>query len=701
MPNKPRQVQPRRRSVPATEISALQSILLQDVDRIVRRIDGLEHDLDRLESSGIDAVVDTTGGIPFLLRGAQDALVKSETFFRHLVDQAPVLVLRLAPDGKILFANGPAEKHAGSNGRLVTRRWQESFAGDSAVEDWHWLIQHAGEDRDVTFAGPDGDLRVITWRMFCFRDDKDAIVEIFGYGIDITERERIAKTLRESEANLLRAQRIAGVGSIEIDFDTMVVRFSAEAYRIIGVDPAEEILHQGNLLRLVVPEDRDRVLANVNAARNGVAAPIEYRLNHSNGTIRNIYRENDVLFDKSGRALRMIATIKDVTELRESEARLLRSQRHLTQAQRVARIGSFERDLLTDKPYWSDECYRIIGLEPGSPPSLDPLLSLVLPEDRPLIIEGLAVSRAGGSPPPVEFRITLPGGSVRTLHRESELIRDRDGRPVTMLGVLRDVTEIRSAERRRDELEAQLRHAQRLDAIGTLASGIAHDLNNTLVPVIALVPLMMRRTPPESRSYRDLEILSMAGDRARRLVQQILQFCRAEEPEKQSIKLSRQIREVLTMMRSTLPATIRIEEKIDDVPEIFGDPGQLYQVFLNLITNAAYAIGSVPGKIVVGVTEETAVRYDGSPSATIRVSVADSGCGMTEDVRSRIFEPFFTTKPVSEGSGLGLSVVHGIIAGHGGRIAVESRVGAGTRFDVYLPVAVPIEPGDALHGDTA
>jgi signal transduction histidine kinase len=234
-----------------------------------------------------------------------------------------------------------------------------------------------------------------------------------------------------------------------------------------------------------------------------------------------------------------------------------------------------------------------------------------------------------------------------------------------------------------------------------LASGIAHDLNNTLVPVIALVPLMMRRTPPESRSYRDLEILSMAGDRARRLVQQILQFCRAEEPEKQSIKLSRQIREVLTMMRSTLPATIRIEEKIDDVPEIFGDPGQLYQVFLNLITNAAYAIGSVPGKIVVGVTEETAVRYDGSPSATIRVSVADSGCGMTEDVRSRIFEPFFTTKPVSEGSGLGLSVVHGIIAGHGGRIAVESRVGAGTRFDVYLPVAVPIEPGDALHGDTA
>jgi PAS domain S-box-containing protein len=678
----------RRRSVPTTASGALQSILLQDVNRIVRRLDGLEHDLGRLESSGIDAVVDATGGVPFLLRGAQDALVKSETFFRHLVNWAPVIVLRLAPDGTILFANGPAERHAGSHSSLVTQRWHTCFAGDGAGEDWLWLIQHSGEDRDIVFSSADGEARVITWRMFCFRNDADEIAEIFGYGIDITERERIAETLRDSEAHLLRAQRIAGVGSVELDLDTLVARFSAEAYRIFGLDPSDEILHQEKLLT-VFPEDRDRVRANIAAARNGIAAPIEYRITRPDGSIRNIYREDELLFDKNGRAVRLIGTLKDVTELRESEARLLRSQRHLTQAQRVARIGSFERDLLTDRPYWSDECCRILGLDPGSPPSIEAMLALIPPEDRPLIDEGLAVSRAGGSPPPIEFRIKLPDGSVRALHRESELIRDHDGRPVTMLGVLRDVTEIRFAERRRDELEAQLRHAQRLDAIGTLASGIAHDLNNTLVPVTALVPMMMRRSAPESRDHRDLEILAMAGNRARRLVQQILQFCRAEQPEKQSIKLSDQLREVLAMMRSTLPATIRIEEQIDDVPEIFGDPGQLYQVFLNLITNAAYAIGIAPGKIVVGVTEEAATPDRGLPAQTIRVSVMDSGCGMPEDLRSRVFEPFFTTKPVSEGSGLGLSVVHGIVTSHGGRIAVDSKVDVGTRFDVYLPVVAP------------
>jgi signal transduction histidine kinase len=251
------------------------------------------------------------------------------------------------------------------------------------------------------------------------------------------------------------------------------------------------------------------------------------------------------------------------------------------------------------------------------------------------------------------------------------------------------VTETRVAEKQREELEAQLRHAHRLDAIGTLASGIAHDLNNTLMPITALVPMMMRRAAPENPDHRDLEILAIAGDRARRLVKQILQFCRTEEPEKRQFNLADQMRELLTMMRATLPTTIRIEEKIEEVPEIFGDPVQLYQVFLNLMTNGAHAIGKAPGEMIIEIAEEAMSGDDGPPTSIIRVSVIDSGCGMTEQVRARIFEPFFTTKPVTEGSGLGLSVVHGIVTGHGGRIAVESRVGRGTRFDVYLPRAAP------------
>jgi PAS domain S-box-containing protein len=683
-------VRPKRRrsSVPSPQTSALQSILLQDVNRIVRRIDGLEQELERLEECGIDAVVDPAGGAAFLLRGAQDALVKSESLFRHLVNWAPVVVLRLAPDGVILFANGPAEKYAATGGNLVARRWHDVFAADTAAEDWTWLVHHAGKDRDVAFSGPNGDARVIAWRMFRFPDDQTEITEIFGYGVEITERVRSEGELRRSEEHLKRAQRLAGLGSVELDLATLHARRSDEADRILGVDRSASGLFD-DFLSNVLAEDRDRVLANLHQARAGMTGDIEYRIRRPDGTIRHIHRENEIVFDRHGRPVTMIGTLLDITELRDSEERLRQSQEHLAQAQRVAEIGSFEIDLRTMNRSWSDECCRIYGVEHGSPLPRERVLELVLPEDRHLMPDVLAEAKAGRPTPRHEFRIARHDGTIRTLVMESEMLRDPDGTPATLLGIVRDVTDIRNREKRQAELEAQLRHAQRLDAIGTLASGIAHDLNNTLVPVVALVPMMMRRTTPGGRDHRDLEILAIAGDRARRLVQQILQFSRAEEPERKAVNLADHVREVLTMMRSTLPATIHIEEKIDEVLEVHGDPGQLYQVFLNLITNAAHAIGRSSGRIVVDVAQDRVTGDDGLAAPMIRVSVTDDGCGMPEEVRDRIFEPFFTTKPVIEGSGLGLSVVHGIVANHGGRIAVESRVGVGTRFDVYLPRAIP------------
>jgi signal transduction histidine kinase len=234
------------------------------------------------------------------------------------------------------------------------------------------------------------------------------------------------------------------------------------------------------------------------------------------------------------------------------------------------------------------------------------------------------------------------------------------------------------AERR--TLEEQLHHSQRLEALGTLAGGAAHEINNALVPVIALTKMMAGKLPEGSRERQNLGLVLTGAERSRDLVKQILAFSRKEEERpQQSVDAAAVLREALALMRATIPTSIRLEEEIVPTPAISGDPGQLQQVIVNVVTNAAHAIGQAQGKITV----RLGPAADG---AHICLSVADTGCGMDATTRARVFEPFFTTKPVGEGTGLGLSVAHGIIKAHGGRIEVASTPGEGSRFDIFLPV---------------
>jgi PAS domain S-box-containing protein len=248
------------------------------------------------------------------------------------------------------------------------------------------------------------------------------------------------------------------------------------------------------------------------------------------------------------------------------------------------------------------------------------------------------------------------------------------------VGLWTDVTALKRAEAERRALERQMYHAQRLEALGTLAGGVAHEINNALVPAIALTKLVAKVLPQASRERRNLDMVVTGAERSRDLVKQILAFSRKQDEEsgEQSADMGVVVEEALRLMRATLPSSIRLEEAIAPVPLVSGDPSQLQQVLVNLMTNAAQAIGDAQGRIAVSLRPEA----DG---AALRLSVADSGCGMNEQTLARIFEPFFTTKPVGEGTGLGLSVAHGIIKAHGGRIDVESTPGQGSRFDIVLP----------------
>jgi PAS domain S-box-containing protein len=374
-------------------------------------------------------------------------------------------------------------------------------------------------------------------------------------------------------------------------------------------------------------------------------------------------------------------SVIDVTAQVRAELALRQAQEHLARAQRVAAIGSAERDFATGIVEWSEEMYRMFGVPRSFEPQPQNVIALVHAEDRSMAVAAFGRVLSGHSIEPAEYRIIRPdNGEVRTVYVESEVFQDTAGKPLRVLTIFRDVTELRAGEKRRRELEHQLQQSQKLEALGTLAGGVAHEINNALVPVLALTKLVAGKLPDGSREQRHLQTVMSGAERSRDLVKQILAFSRKEEQRRESIDLAAVARDALRLLRATISVNIRFAEEIAPTPPLLGDPNRIHQVIVNLVTNAAHAIGEAPGTITLGLAAAAS-------GGELHLSIADTGCGMDEKTKARIFEPFFTTKEVGKGTGLGLSVVHGIVKEHGGRIAVESTPGRGTRFDIHLPAA--------------
>ncbi len=258
---------------------------------------------------------------------------------------------------------------------------------------------------------------------------------------------------------------------------------------------------------------------------------------------------------------------------------LRRSQEHLGRVLRISGIGSVERDLRTGCVEWSTEACRIFGVDPEEVQNTrEYFYSLVHPDDRAKVRAVANQSPQGIASAPLEYRIIRPDGEVRVVYRENDLLLDETGHPVCRISVFKDVTEAQAAQEREKELERQLMHSQKLEALGTLAGGVAHDLNNTLVPIVALSKLALEELPEESPLRGDIETIIRASERARDLVKQILAFSRKEDLVRQEVDLVRVTRDALQMLRASLPATIQIVDQILEVPKVFGDAGELHQV---------------------------------------------------------------------------------------------------------------------------
>ena len=302
-------------------------------------------------------------------------------------------------------------------------------------------------------------------------------------------------------------------------------------------------------------------------------------------------------------------------------------------------------------------------------------------------------------------------------------IRDGSDRIVGVVLVFRDITERRQAEgllqkaygeletrveertgefrrayeklkketAQREQLETQLRQAQKIEALGTLSGGIAHDFNNILAAIIGFTELVAGHTPEGSPDARYLERVMEASLRGRELVKQMLTFSRRAEQEKKPLRLAAIVKETIGLIRATIPSTIRIKVDIPGEPgSILGDPTQMQQVLMNLCTNAAFAMRDKGGVLGIGLIDLDLPPSDGNPHGIapghyVKLTVSDTGTGIPSDIMDRIFDPFFTTRKLGEGTGLGLSVVHGIVRQSDGHIIVESEPGGGATFSIYFP----------------
>ena len=284
-------------------------------------------------------------------------------------------------------------------------------------------------------------------------------------------------------------------------------------------------------------------------------------------------------------------------------------------------------------------------------------------------------------------------GSELWFHSTVVPVNDDKGRIEYIIVVSLDITERKKAEREKENLENRLGQAQKMEAIGTLAGGIAHDFNNILGAIIGYTEVARDDSPNDSQVAKDLDKVLEASDRATSLVRQILAFSRQAETESIILQPASVVNKVIAMLRPTLPATIEITQDIDtETGLIFADPTQIHQILMNLCTNAFHAMEETGGRIDISLKEIDLSREEITHEPHIdigtflQLSVADTGPGMTEEVKNKIFDPYFTTKGVGKGTGMGLSIVHGIIKKYGGFITLSSELGKGTFFHIFLPV---------------
>ena len=570
-------------------------------------------------------------------------------------------------------------------------------------EDWADVQHHLNEvmvgrreqfEPEYRIVRPDGVVRYMQMRSYLIRDSDGTPTRLVGLNRDVTAARELREQLRISEERW----RLVVSSNNDAVWDWDIVNnhiYRDQRYAdMLGLEPSDLSVSGLEWSSRVHPDDLPQASAAMQQHLEGRSPyyQCEFRMRHKGGQwIWMLDRGKVVARDSHGKPLRMVGTQTDITARKTLEEKLRHNEQLSLQLNRLAQIGAWEEDTLSGRITWAPEVYRIHEVELGYTPTADSIQNFYPPESRVVLDEALKRARLDGTPFDLELPFTSARGHqlwIRILG-QAEL---HQGRVIRVFGGFQDITARRDAEEMRRQLESQLFQAQKMETLGTLAGGIAHDFNNLLTGILGYQDLAFDGLPEghESRPY--LEASRDASLRARELVDQILTFSRQSGSKKIPVDLKAIAEDARRFLRATVPATVRIELiATEDCPPVLADASQIHQVLLNLGSNAAHAMHQTGGvmRIVLSteVVAESTTFNQLAPGRYVRVDFSDTGCGMDETTANRIFDPFFTTKEVGQGTGLGLSMVHGIIQAHQGNITVESAEGRGTTFTFYLPVA--------------
>ena len=513
---------------------------------------------------------------------------------------------------------------------------------------------------------------------------------------------RREKDLAESEARLLKAQSVGRVGTWELNLADGTVWGSAEVFNIYGLPQNESQTMSREDLRNTLAPDHNETLNKAlgDLFNKGTPFDIEYIIKRkSDSEPRYLHTKAELTFSADGKPEKVIGTVQDITSRKLAEQALEASNSLLLESQAVARLGHYRLDVTAG--IWDSSAIlnEILGLEPDHPKNLENWLAVIHPEDRKeleFIIENMAAGETESFDR--EFRVVrVNDGATRWVHGLGRLEFDSEGRPAELIGTVQDITEHK-------ELEQQLLHSQKMEAIGMLAGGVAHDFNNMLAVILGYTELMRMRMPSDTPHYDKLAAIEEAAIRSRDITRQLLAFSRKQIIAPKPQNLTALIKDTLKTLTRLIGEDVRLTFKpVEDVWLVKMDPSQVDQILVNLAVNARDAMtagGDMMIELANLILDEGFCRHhsEAKPGNYVMLAVSDTGHGMDKTTVSRIFEPFFTTKEVGKGTGLGLATVYGIVKQNGGFVTVYSEVDRGTTFRIYLPRYKGEKQAEAAEG---
>ena len=551
-----------------------------------------------------------------------------------------------------------------------------------------------GQTTEYRIIRPDGEERWIRATGEAVYED-GALVRMIGANQDVTEQRATEAALRKARRLLEETQAISKLGGWEYEVAGGHATWTDEVYRIHGLrhdydpdDVSRDISHYS--------PDSAPVLAEAfrRAVESGEAYDLELELDRPDGSrvwVRTIGRP----VIENGTVVRVAGNIMDITERKQAEEALRRSNERLGLAQRASGAGVWDWDMITDTLVWSPELLVLFGLPDDAEASFDTWRAVVHPEDAEVAQARISSAVENHVPLDQEYRIIRPDGEVVWIETAGSTSYDETGLPMRMLGICMDITERKRAERERLELDHRFQQSQKLESLGTLAGGVAHDFNNILTTILGNADLALSELPPSAPARQNLLEIAQAAGRAAGLCRQMLAYSGRGRFVIESIDLSALVEGMADLIQSTLNKKTLLRLRLGkELPSIQGDASQIAQVIMILAVNASEAIGEENGVITISTSAvECTPEYLRDvhseeqllPGLYLSLEVSDTGVGMDRETRERILEPFFSTKFV--GRGLGIPAMFGIVRGHKGALKVHSEPGRGSTFTILLPAS--------------